>query len=152
MNLFERFEELSRIIDDMNAQAADARDIPVILLHDYVHYCDVQTFLKACTYSLRLSPAQTDSLMAFFYRDTLERKSELGALDLYTFTRQFFKYMTYRIGNLDTPDDCVEKLDMDILSPYRSAREKQWRGEALTPQERELLDKTVQSVLARCHS
>lgn len=45
--------------------------------------------------------------------------------------------MTYRIGNLDTPDDCVEKLDMDILSPYRSAREKQWRGEALTPQERE---------------
>lgn len=31
--------------------------------------------------------------------------------------------MTYRIGNLDTPDDCVEKLDMDILSPYRSARE-----------------------------
>ena len=114
MNLFERFEELSRIIDDMNAQAADARDIPVILLHDYVHYCDVQTFLKACTHSLRLSPAQTDSLMAFFYRDTLERKSELGALDLYTFTRQFFKYMTYRIGNLDTPDDCVEKLDMDI--------------------------------------
>ena len=89
--------------------------------------------------------------MAFFYRDTLERKSELGALDLYTFTRQFFKYMTYRIGNLDTPDDCVEKLDMDILSPYRSAREKQWHGEALTPQERELLDKTVQSVLARCH-
>ena len=144
MNLFERFEELSRIIDSMNAQAADTRDIPVILLHDYVHYCDVQTFLKACTHSLRLSPAQTDSLMAFFYRDTLERKSELGALDLYTFTRQFFKYMTYRIGNLDT-------LDMDILSPYRSAREKQWRGEALTPQERELLDKTVQSVLARCH-
>ena len=41
---------------------------------------------------------------------------------------------------------------MDILSPYRSAREKLWRGEALTPQERELLDKTVQSVLARCHS
>ena len=77
--------------------------------------------------------------MAFFYRDTLERKSELGALDLYTFTRQFFKYMTYRIGNLDTPDDCVEKLDMDILSPYRSAREKQWRGEALTPQELSLI-------------
>ena len=152
MNLFERVEELSRIIDSMNAQAADTRDIPVILLHDYVHYCDVQTFLKACTHSLRLSPAQTDSLMAFFYRDTLERKSELGALDLYTFTRQFFKYMTYRIGNLDTPDDCVEKLDRDILSPYRSAREKQWRGEALPPQERELLDKTVQSVLARCHS
>lgn len=79
MNLFERFEELSRIIDSMNAQAADTRDIPVILLHDYVHYCDVQTFLKACTHSLRLSPAQTDSLTAFFYRDTLERKSELGA-------------------------------------------------------------------------
>ena len=55
MNLFERFEELSRIIDSMNAQAADTRDIPVILLHDYVHYCDVQTFLKACTHSLRLS-------------------------------------------------------------------------------------------------
>ena len=109
MNLFERFEELSRIIDSMNAQAADTRDIPVILLHDYVHYCDVQTFLKACTHSLRLSPAQTDSLMAFFYRDTLERKSELGALDLYTFTRQFFKYMTYRIGNLDTPDDLCGK-------------------------------------------
>ena len=36
MNLFERFEELNRIIDSMNAQAADTRDIPVILLHDYL--------------------------------------------------------------------------------------------------------------------
>ena len=52
MNLFERFEELSRIIDSMNAQAADTRDIPVILLHDYVHYCDVQTFLKASLTSI----------------------------------------------------------------------------------------------------
>lgn len=152
MELFERFEELSRTIEDMNAQAAHTRDIPVILLHDYVHYCDVQAFLQACTRPLRLTPAQTDSLMAFFYRDTLERKNEIGAIDLYTFTRQFFKYMTYRIGNLDTPDDCVEKLDMDILSPYRAAREKKWRGEALTPRERELLDKTLQSVLARCRS
>ena len=83
----------------MNAQAAHARDIPVILLHDYVHYCDVQTFLKACTHSLRLSPTQTDGPMAFFYRDTLERKSELGALDAYTFTRRCRKYMTYRIGD-----------------------------------------------------
>lgn len=32
--------------------------------------------------------------------------------------------MTYRAGNLDTPDDCVEKRDMDILLPYRPAREK----------------------------
>lgn len=34
------------------------------------------------------------------------------------------KSMTYRAGNLDTPDDCVEKRDMDILLPYRPAREK----------------------------
>ena len=150
MKLFERFEELSRAIKSMNAQAANTRDIPTILLHDYVHYCDVQAFLHACTHSLRFSPAQLDSWLDFFYRDTLERKDEIGTIDLYAFTRQFFKYMTYRIGNLDTPDDCVEKLDMDILLPYRSAREKKWRGEALTPKECELLDKTVQSVLARC--
>ncbi len=82
MNLFERFEELNRIIDSMNAQAADTRDIPVILLHDYVHYCDVQTFLKACTHSLRLSPAQTDSLMAFF---TVIRWSEKASLARWIF-------------------------------------------------------------------
>lgn len=150
MTLFDRFEELSRVIGDMNAQAVRSRDIPFVLLHDYVHYCDVKTFFQACTRPLRLPGEQAAALLQFFYRDTLERKKEIGATDLYTFTYQFFKFMTLRTGNLDTPDDCVEKLDLDILAPYRAAREKEWRGEALTPEEATLLCRTVQQALARC--
>ena len=47
MELFERYEELSRVIREMNAQAVRSREIPYILLHDYVHYCDVQTLFTA---------------------------------------------------------------------------------------------------------
>lgn len=150
MELFERFEELSRTIERMNAQAVGEKGIPYILLHDYVHYCDVQTFFRAYTRRLRLPKEQEKALLAFCYRDTLERKSEIGATDLYPFTYQFFKGMTYRTGNLDTPDDCVEKLDLDLLTPYRQAREKEWRGEALSAQEQALLKGVVQAALDRC--
>lgn len=150
MTLFDRFEELSRVIGNMNAQAVRSREIPFILLHDYVHYCDVQTFFRACTRPLRLPEDEQRALLQFFYRDTLERKNEIGATDLYTYTYQFFKDMTVRTGNLDTPDDCVEKLDPDLLTPYRAAREKAWRGEALTDAEDALLRHTVQRVLSRC--
>ena len=150
MELFERFENLSRVIDQMNEQAVQERDVPYVRLHDYVHYCDVQTFFHAYTRRLRLPQEEEKALFAFCYRDTLERKSEIGQTDLYAFTYHYFKNMTYRTGNLDTPDDCVEKLDLDLFMPYRQAREKEWRGETLNDTERELLRKTVQEAEALC--
>lgn len=150
MELFERYEELSRVIREMNAQAVRSREIPYILLHDYVHYCDVQTLFMAYARPLRLPAAQAEEWLSFLYRDTRERKREIGSTDLYVYTCAFFRFMSCRTGNLDTPDDCVEKLDMDILAAYRAAREKQWRGEALTPQEVGLLDGTLRQVLSRC--
>ena len=118
MELFERFEELSRVIDQMNEQAVQKRDVPYVRLHDYVHYCDVQTFFHAYTRRLRLPLEKEKALFDFCYRDTLERKSEIGQTDLYAFTYHYFKNMTYRTGNLDTPDDCVEKLDLDLFDYY----------------------------------
>ncbi len=150
MELFERYEELSRVIREMNAQAVNSREIPYILLHDYVHYCDVQTLFQAYARPLRLPEAQAEAWLAFLYRDTKERKREIGSTDLYTYTCQFFRFMSCLTGTLDPPDDCIEKLDMDILTAYRAAREKAWRGETLTRQESGLLEETIQRVLARC--
>ena len=139
MDLFDRFDQLTGIIDRMNHEAVHQADIPYIRVHDYTHYCDVRVFLSACTRRLRLSVPVFKDLLAFCYRDTLEIKARIGERDLYAFTFRYFKNMVYRTGNLDTPDDCVEKLDMDLFAPYRAAREKQWRGEALTDAEAELL-------------
>ena len=83
MELFERYEELSRVIREMNAQAVHAREIPYILLHDYVHYCDVQTLFAAVARPLRLPAAQAEEWLSFLYRDTRERKREIGSTDLY---------------------------------------------------------------------
>lgn len=149
MELFERYEALSSHIDQMNAEATKKADIPYIRLHDYVHYCDVKTFLHAYTVRLRLSKAETDSLLAFCVRDTLEMKSGTGEIDLYALTFHYFKSMVYRTGNLDTPDDCVEKLDMDRFGPYRAAREKQWAGDELTEEEQTLLDYTRTKILGQ---
>ena len=148
METFERFEELSGVIDRMNAEAARKTDVPYIRLHEYVHYCDVQVFLHAYTRRLRLDEETRKRLLAFCFRDTLEMKSRIGERDLYAFTFHYFKSMVYRTGNLDTPDDCVEKLDMDVFTPYRNAREKQWRGEKPTGEEEKLLQDTERRILA----
>ena len=62
MNLFERFEELSRIIDSMNAQAADTRDIPVILLHDYVRCPNLLESLYSLTSIIPGADGQPDGI------------------------------------------------------------------------------------------
>ena len=147
MELFERFEELSGIVERMNEEAVKRPDLPYIRLHDYVHYRDVKDFLLSYIRRLRLSDEEKSALLEFCYRDTLEMKSRIGERDLYAFTFRYFKSMVYRTGNLDTPDDCVEKLDMDRFGPYRSAREKQWRGEKLTPAEEKTLRYTEEKVL-----
>ena len=147
MDLFERFDQLTAVMEGMNAEAAKKADIPYIRLHDYAHYCDVKIFLHDYARRLRLSAEDARSLLDFCYRDTLEIKSRIGERDLYAFTFRYFKSMVYRTGNLDTPDDCVEKLDMDLFGPYRAAREKQWRGETLDAEEERLLDDTEAAVL-----
>ena len=147
MDLFERFEQLTSVMEAMNAEATKQADIPYIRLHDYVHYCDVKTFLHDYARRLRLNPAERESLLAFCFRDTLEIKSRIGERDLYAFTFHYFKSMVYRTGNLDTPDDCVEKLDMDRFGPYRAAREKEARGEELTAEERAIVERPVKRAL-----
>ena len=147
MDTFERFEELSACVEQMNAEAARQADLPYIRLHDYVHYCDVKTFLHDYARRLRLTDEERQALLRFCFRDTLERKAYIGERDLYAYTFRYFKCMVVRTGNLDTPDDCVEKLDMDRFGPYRSAREKQWQGLPLTQAEQELLAYTEQKIL-----
>lgn len=83
MNLFERFEELSRIIDSMNAQAADTRDIPVILLHDYVHYCDVQSLLESLYSLTSIIPGADGQPDGIFF--TVIRWSEKASLARWIF-------------------------------------------------------------------
>ena len=60
----------------------------------------------------------------------LEEATETGILTLY-----------------DWMDDCVEKLDLDLLYAYRAAREKQWKKEPLTEKEQDLLEFVVQKAL-----
>ena len=148
MELFERFEELNEIIAQMNQQAVDEAGVPYLRLHEFVHYMDVKVFLHAYARRLRLSAAQRDDLLQFCYEDTLDWKSRIGMMDLYAFTYRYFKHMTFRTGNLDTPDDCVEKLDLDRFTPYRKAREKQWRREKLTPEEVQLVENFLAMILA----
>lgn len=150
MELFDRFEELTGVIARMNSEAASQQDVPYIRLHDYVHYCDLQMFLHAYTRRLRLSAEKQAELLAFCYQDTLRLKNIIGPVELYTFTFHYLKCMTYRTGNLDTPDDCVEKLDMERFDRYRLAREKEWRGEALSAEEQALTARTVQDALDAC--
>lgn len=147
MELFDRFEELSKIVDHMNAEATRNGDVPYLRLHEYIHYCDVKLFLFGYTRRLRMSGEERAALLRFCYQDTLGLKSRIGHRDLYTFTFHYLKRMTYRTGNLDTPDDCVEKLDMERFTPYRLAREAQWRGETLSPQRSALLKNTVCEIL-----
>ncbi len=147
MELFERYEELTAHIDLMNAQATAGAAIPYIRLHDYVHYCDVKTFLHDYARRLPMSAEDKASLLLFCYRDTLDMKGRIGERDLYAFTFRYFKSMIYRTGNLDTPDDCVEKLDMDRFAPYRAAREKQWQGLPLTADEQKTLEYAEKKIL-----
>lgn len=147
MTLFERFEEMNHVLDRMNAEATAAADIPYIRLHEYLHYVDVKTFWDTYTRRLRLPADVSADYLAFCYSDTLQLKPLIRDMDLYAFTFHYFKSMTYRTGNLDTPDDCVEKLDMERLSAYRAAREKQWRGETLTNDEEQLLAIPLRDIL-----
>ena len=145
--MFARFEELSSRVEEMNAEATQKANIPYIRLHDYVHYCDVKIFLHAYARRLRMSEEERMSLLAFCYRDTLALKARIGERDLYAFTFHYFKSMVCRTGNLDTPDDCVEKLDTDRFGPYRAAREKQWAGDKLSGGEEEVLEYAEKKIL-----
>ncbi len=148
MELFERFEEMNDILDRMNAEATTNADIPYVRLHDYLHYVDVKSFLHTYTRRLRLPEDEKVALLDFCYRDTLQLKPLIRDMDLYAFTFHYFKEMTYRTGNLDTPDDCVEKLDMERFSAYKEAREAQWSGAELSGEDRRLLDESFGHVIS----
>ena len=138
----ERYEELDALIRMMNEEAVKSDGIPYIRPHEYAHYRDIRDFLHDYTRKLLLPEEERRSLTRFCFRDTLEMKNRMGNRDLSTVTFHYFKSMVYRTGNLDTPDDCTEKLDMDLFGPYRAAREKQWRNEELSPAESEILRNT----------
>lgn len=147
MELFTRFEQLTRLIDGLNREATEHPDLPYIRLQEYSHYCAVKTFTRDYACRLRLPREEEEALLAFFYRDTLALQGSIGPYDLYAFTFYYLRGMTYRTGNLDTPDDCVPKLDMDCVAAYRAAREKEWRGEALTEKEGAILRSVVDKAL-----
>lgn len=143
----ERFAELDAVVESMNREAAETPGMPYIRIEEYVHYCHARTFLEAFTRKLRPDAAVFSGWLDFVYRDTLEMKSRIGCLDLYTFTYVYLRRMTFRTGNLDTPDDCTEILDMVRFQPYMEARLKAWRGQALTDKENDVLEKHFLDVL-----
>lgn len=148
MDLFSRCEELNTTLDRMNQQAVEKDGVPVIRLRDYAHYCDTQTFFHAFTRRLNLTKAESRALFAFCHRDTADLRNRTAPFDPYLVTWRYFQFFSYRTGNLDTPDDCVEKLDPERFAPYRAAREKQWRGDPLTPEETRLLAGTENGILS----
>lgn len=150
MDLFERFEQLTAYINQLNRQATNDPSIPYIRQQEYYHYCGMKMLFQNYSCRLRIPESEKQALFRFCYEDTLFLRGRLGAFDLHIFSFHYLKGMTYRTGNLDTPDDCVEKLDLDLFTPYRQAREKEWRGETLNDAERELLRKTVQEAEALC--
>ena len=152
MELFERFDELAQHIDRMNHEAVQNYDIPYIRLHDFTHYMDLKVFFNAYTRRLRLPKEQSDALFSFIYEDTQTIKQEHPKADLYLCTFAYFKHMVYRTGNLDTPDDCVEKLDLDLFEPYRAARQKQLKNEALSDEERLLITRFHAQILKDAQS
>lgn len=147
MDSFERFEELTRVIEGMNREATRNRELPYIRLTEYVHYCEMKTFLRDYAGRLHLSPAERQELLRFFYEDTLRLRGRIGAYDLHAFTFHYFKAFMYRTGNLDTPDDCVEKLEIELIDEYRAAREKEARGEELTAEEKAIVERPVKRAL-----
>ena len=152
MELFERFDELAQCIDRMNHEVVQNYDIPYIRLHDFTHYMDLKVFFNAYTRRLRLPTQQSDALFSFIYEDTQTIKREHPKADLYLCTFAYFKHMVYRTGNLDTPDDCVEKLDLDLFEPYRAARQKQMKNEALSDEERLLITRFHAQILKDAQS
>ena len=147
MDLFARFEELTAHIRQMNHEATLDHAIPYIRQQEYNHYCGLKVLFENYICRLRIPEAEKQALFRFCYEDTLFLRGRLGSYDLHAFSFHYLKGMTYRTGNLDTPDDCVEKLDLDLLYAYRAAREKQWRDESLTDKEQDLLEFVVQKAL-----
>lgn len=147
MDQFARFEALSRVMDEMNREATGNPEIPYIRLQEYSHYCAVKTFFMDYAWRLHLPKAEKEELLRFFYQDTLGMKGRIGNYDLYAFTFHYLKGMTYRTGNLDTPDDCVAKLDLERINQYRAIREKQARGEGVTEEEAALAEAVFRRAL-----
>ncbi len=147
MDLFERFEQLTAHINQLNRQATNDPSIPYIRQQEYYHYCGMKMLFQNYSCRLRIPEAEKQALFRFCYEDTLFLRGRLGAFDLHIFSFHYLKGMTYRTGNLDTPDDCVEKLDLDLLYAYRAAREKQWKKKPLTEKEQDLLEFVVQKAL-----
>lgn len=145
MELFARFDMLTEKINEMNREAVTS-SLPYLRLHEYTHYCDLKTFFHNYTRPLRLKREESDALFLFIWKDTLNLRGVIGEMDFYLFTFRYFKSMLYRTGNLDTPDDCVEKLDLDLFIPYKEAREREWLGRA-DAEDLALLERSVQLML-----
>ncbi len=148
----ERYFRLDGILEDLNREAAAGDGIPFLRMEDYVHFDHVRSFLREYGVNVKAEDGDWRELAEFCFRDTREIRSRAGDWDLYALTRHYFRQMSYRTGNLDTPDDCSEKLDWDRFAEYRKAREKQWRGQTPDPEETRLLEETEAAVTASLRS
>lgn len=145
--LLKRYEEIDALIESMNREALRVSELPFVRREAYLHFTHVDQFLT--TYSRRLRPSPEDyaAWRDFVCEDTTRLKSRIGSLDLYAFTFHYLKQMTFRTGNLDTPDDCVEILDLDRFLPYMEARQKEFRRQPLTEEEKQIVSKHLRGVL-----
>lgn len=145
--LITQYEKIDQLFDQLNQQAVQEPGLPYVRRDAYNHFCNVKTFLHAYTRKLRPDEDTFREWLMFCYQDTLNLKSRIGSYDLYAFTFHYLKTMTFRTGNLDTPDDCVEILSLDLFLPYMEAREKQWHHIPLTQDEENILKRHYHEVL-----
>ena len=142
----DRFFRLDGVLDDLNREAAASDGVPFLRMEDYVHFDHVRSFLREYGVDVKAQDGKGWEMAKFCFRDTREIRSRAGDWDLYALTRHYFRQMSYRTGNLDTPDDCSEKLDWERFDRYRNAREKQWLGLKQDPDELRLLEETETAV------
>lgn len=145
-DLLQRFMEMDGALARLNEGAATSGQ-PWLLADDYAHFACVRVALSPYANAQNLSSAERQALLWFCYRDTHTLAAHAAPFDPRLVVGRYFSHFAYRSGNRDTPDDRPEKMDWERLGAYRDAREKAWRGTALTARETALLREPAADIL-----
>ncbi|NLI22471.1 MAG: hypothetical protein GX418_13115 [Clostridiales bacterium] len=141
------FQRWDRAVEQM-AEQARRESFAFAPPDRYLLYAAVRSQTAAFARSLPGGRDAAEDLLAFCFLDLRELCALLAPLDPELTVRRYFDYFRVRSGNPDTPDDRVDRLDEDRFLPYRRAREKMWRAEALISGEEALLRELPRAIAA----
>ena len=131
------------------AEQAGRESLALAPVQSYVLYTAVRSQTNAFARTLPGGLDAAEALLTFCLRDLQELCAWLAPFDPELTVLHYFECFRVRSGNPDTPDDRISRLDEDRFLPYRHAREKQWRAEALTSREEALLRELPCTVAGR---